>query len=128
MNRIISRFLCTALLCVCAGPFAQTQADARRGRRFAPCPIACDKGKAAILRDSGGKIGMVKRGRLPGTAHDVSFLPNGNILMPISGDTIVEQTPDGKEVFRHVGVRPSPRTQVASKFTPFQRLDLTASL
>jgi len=81
--------------------------------------LACDKGKAGVLRDSTGKLEW--QTPLPFVAHDVSYLPNGNVLMPISGNTIVERTPDGKEVFKHVGTPKAPYTG-SVEIHAFQRL------
>lgn len=114
MNRLF--LACCASLCICAAPFvrAQTTPTAVSHR-----VLVCDKGKAAILRDSAGKLEW--QVALPTTAHDVTYLPNGNILMPLNGNTIVEQTPDGKEVFRHVGVAKPPYTGRV-EIHAFQRL------
>ena len=81
--------------------------------------LACDKGKVALLRDSNG--GLQWRADMPTTAHDISFLPSGNILMPISDNIVVERTQSGKEVFRHVG-KAKPPYEGRVEIHAFQRL------
>ncbi len=115
MNRLFST-VCLAAALSCGLIAAQAQ------DKKAPVShrvLACDKGKAAILRDSTGKIEW--QTELPTTAHDISYLPNGNVLMPIRDNIIVERTPDGKEVFRHEGKPVAPYTG-RIEIHAFQRL------
>ena len=72
---------------------AAVAADAVRHR-----VLANDKGRIAIV-SAEGKVEWEVPTR--GTAHDIALLPNGNVLFPIGARTIVEMTPDKKEVWRY---------------------------
>ena len=108
--------VCAAFLCLIA---AHAQTEPAPVAPVSHRVLACDKGRVALLRDSDGLLQW--QAPLPTTAHDVSYLPNGNVLMPISDNIIVERTLNGKEVFRHVG-KPKPPYTGRVEIHAFQRL------
>jgi len=82
-----------ALLSLCA-VLHVAAAEPHSGYRV----LGCDKGKVAIV-DNAGKVEWEVPCKV--TAHDLQLLANGNLLMPISDTTIVEITPDKKEVWKY---------------------------
>ena len=56
------------------------------------------------------------------TAHDIALLSNGNVLFPLNDTTIVELTPDKKEVWRHES-KPKAGYKGRVEVHAFQRLD-----
>lgn len=76
-----------------AAPTVRAQ-EAPVSHRF----IAADKGKVAIVNAKGEIEWQVENNF---TCHDISVLPNGNVLMPTSNTKIVEMTPAKEIVWQH---------------------------
>lgn len=80
--------------------------------------LAQDKGHVVIIEPDGRVSWETPCG---GTAHDISMLPNGNILFPTDAVTIVEMTPDKQIVWKHVSKQKEGYTG-AVEIHAFQRL------
>lgn len=80
--------------------------------------IACDRGKAMIL-DAAGNVEWETD--LPYTAHDISMLPNGNVLLNTGPSSIQEVTPDKKVVWQWEG-KPKAGSADRVEIHAFQRL------
>ncbi len=80
--------------------------------------IACDRDKVTILSKTGEIEWQVDN---PFTAHDISVLPNGNVLFPTSPTTIVEMNPAKKVVWQHIA-KPKEGYTGAVEIHGFQRL------
>ena len=80
--------------------------------------IACDRGKAMILSAAGA---VEWETDLPYTAHDISFLPNGNVLLNTGPAQIKEMTPDKKVVWEWDG-KPKEGSTARVEIHGFQRL------
>jgi hypothetical protein len=106
----LSYFLCFAALC----PVLSQAQEAVTHR-----VLVADKGKVAIVNGKGEIEWQVDN---PYTCHDISMLPNGDILMPVSDTKIVEMTPDKKIVWTHES---KPKAPYAGKVEihGFQRLE-----
>jgi hypothetical protein len=89
-------------------------AQAATGHRL----IACDRGKAIILTAAGD---VEWETDLPYTAHDISVLPNGNILLNTGPASITEITPDKKVVWQWDG-KPKAGSIARVEIHGFQRL------
>ena len=81
--------------------------------------LVADKGKVAIVNQK-GEIEWQVENRY--TCHDISMLPNGNILMPVSDTKIVEMAPDKTIVWTHESKPKAPYTGRV-EIHGFQRLD-----
>ena len=81
--------------------------------------IAADKGKVAIINQKGEVEWEVPNGM---TCHDISVLPNGNVLMPTSNTKIVEMTPAKEIVWQHESKR-KDGYDGAVEIHGFQRLE-----
>ncbi len=80
--------------------------------------LAQDRGHLAILNANGD---VEWEAPCPFTSHDVTVLPNGNILAHTGPATIVEMTPDKQIVWTHKSAPKSPYTGVV-EIHSFQRL------
>ena len=80
--------------------------------------IACDRGKAIILSAAGDVEWEMD---LPNTAHDISFLPNGNVLLHTGTASIKEVTPDKKVVWEWDS-KPRQGSTARVEIHGFQRL------
>jgi hypothetical protein len=60
--------------------------------------LAADRGKVVIL-SANGEIEWETAN--PFVCHDISLLPNGNVLYPTNERTVVEMTPDHQIVWKH---------------------------
>jgi hypothetical protein len=89
-------------------------AQATTGHRL----IACDRGKAIILNAAGD---VEWETDLPYTAHDISMLPNGNVLLNTGPAAIKEITPDKKVVWQWDG-KPKEGSTARVEIHGFQRL------
>jgi len=88
--------------------------QAQSGHRL----IACDKGKAVIL----SAAGVVEwETDLPYTAHDISMLPNGNVLLNTGPASIKEISPDKRVVWQWDG-KPKEGSTARVEIHGFQRL------
>jgi hypothetical protein len=110
MNVNRTGLIAAAMLCAAIGGFAQSNV----GHRL----IACDRGKAIILSASGD---VEWETDLPGTAHDISVLPNGNILLHTGAASIEEITPAKQVVWRWEG-KPKEGSSDRVEIHAFQRL------
>ncbi len=81
--------------------------------------LVADKGKVAIVNQK-GEIEWQVENRY--TCHDLAMLPNGNILMPVSDNKIVEMAPDKTIVWTHES-KPKPPYTGKVEIHGFQRLD-----
>lgn len=112
MRRIVSLLLLTSFAI----------AGARSGRAEDPIShrvLAADRGRVAILNER-GEVEWEVPNRF--VCHDISRLPNGNILFPTSNTTIVEMTPDKQIVWRHES-KPKEGYTGKVEIHGFQRLD-----
>src|SRR5687767_4051360 len=111
MQRFIVAVAAIALLLLSGSAgFAQSKVSHRL--------IAADKGKVAIV-NADGQVEWEVENRF--VCHDISVLPNGNILMPTGPATIVEMTPDKKIVWRYES-RPKEGYAGKVEVHGFQRL------
>jgi len=111
MNRIVTTMALSAFAVSAAlAGLAQTAT----GHRL----IACDRGKAMILSAAGA---VEWETDLPYTAHDISFLPNGNVLLNTGPAQIKEMTPDKKVVWEWDG-KPKEGSTARVEIHGFQRL------
>ncbi len=81
--------------------------------------LGADKGYVRLLSTEGQ---VEWEARCWGGAHDLTLLPNGNILFPVSAHEIVEMTPDKKIVWRYDSKPQAPYTGPIEVHA-FQRLD-----
>ncbi len=81
--------------------------------------LAQDRGHVAIVGASGQVEWEVPTHT---TAHDIALLPNGNVLFPLNDTTIVEVTPEKKEVWRHES-KPKAGYNGRVEVHAFQRLE-----
>jgi hypothetical protein len=95
---------------------------------LASAAIADDKPSHRVLAADKGHVAIVNaRGEVewevPDKAevHDLTLLPNGNILFPTGPTTIVEMTPEKKVVWQHVA-RPKDGYTGRIEIHAFQRL------
>ncbi len=81
--------------------------------------LAADKGKVTIVNQK-GEVEWSVDNRFD--CHDISLLPNGNVLMPVSNTKIVEMAPDKTIVWTHES---KPKAPYAGKIEihGFQRLN-----
>lgn len=111
MNRLLATVTTTVgMLAVSLSGIAQTVP----GHRL----IACDRGKAMILSAAGE---VEWETDLPYTAHDISVLPNGNVLLNTGPASIREVTPDKKVVWQWDG-KPKEGSTADVQIHGFQRL------
>jgi len=80
--------------------------------------LAADRGRVAIL-SAGGEVEWEVPNRY--VCHDISMLPNGNVLFPTSNTTIVEMTPAREIVWKHES-KPKPGYTGKIEIHGFQRL------
>jgi len=104
-------WLIAALLIAFALPGA---AQTSKGHRV----LAADNGRVALI-GADGKVAWEMPNRH--TCHDITLLPNGNVLMPVSNTAIVEVTPEKKEVWRYEA-KPKPGYEGKIEIHAFQRL------
>lgn len=81
--------------------------------------LGADKGYVRLLSAEGQ---VEWEAKCWGGTHDLTLLPNGNILFPVSSNEIVEMTPDKKIVWRFVSKPQAPYTGPIEVHA-FQRLD-----
>lgn len=98
-----------------AGAICPAVADVRPAYRV----LAADKGRVAIV-DADGKVEWEVANKHE--VHDLTMLPNGNVLMPTGPTTVVEITPEKKEVWKYEA---KPKAGYAGRIEihAFQRLD-----
>jgi len=108
----IAKVLCAVLIMLSFSVAAQAQ------NPVAHSLLAADKGKVALLNAKGQVEWEVPN---PYTCHDISMLPNGNILMPVSNTKIVEMTPQKTVVWQHES-KPKEGYAGAVEIHGFQRL------
>ena len=111
----MNRFLTTlglGAIALCA--FAAVPATAQTGHRL----LACDRGHAMILSAAGT---VEWEADLPYTAHDVSVLPNGNVLLNTGPASIREITRDKRVVWQWDG-KPKEGSTARVEIHSFQRL------
>lgn len=111
MKRIVAAFVVGA---VCLLGAANVRAESKVTHRL----IAADRGKVTILNARGEVEWEVAN---PTTCHDISVLPNGNVLMPTANATIVEMTPAKQIVWRYEA-KPKAGYEGAVEIHAFQRL------
>lgn len=111
LKRLLSGLAFTAMALITIG--GATAEDAT-GHRL----IACDRGKAIILSAQGA---VEWETDLPFTAHDISVLPGGNILLHTGPATIQEITPEKKVVWQWEG-KPKEANGPRVEIHGFQRL------
>lgn len=97
-------------LLIVGAVFAQTSVSHRL--------IGQDKGQATILNAKGE---VEWQAPCPFVSHDISVLPNGNVLLHTGPATIVEMTPAKQIVWQHTSVPNPPYTGVV-EIHGFQRL------
>ncbi len=90
------------------------RADTHRGHRI----LAADKGRIAIV-DSAGHVEW--EAPAPVTVHDLSMLPNRNVLYQTSYQRVVELAPDKRVVWEWIG-KPKPGYTGPVEIHAFQRL------
>ncbi len=111
MNRFgLGAAISAIMSIVCGGAVAQNVA----GHRL----IACDRGRAIILSASGSVEWEMD---LPYTAHDISVLPSGNVLLNTGPGSVQEVTPD-KRVVWHWDGKPKEGSSDRVEIHGFQRL------
>jgi hypothetical protein len=102
----------TGFLFAAAYPaFADDQPDYR--------VLAADRGHVAIVNSKGEVEWEVAN---KNEVHDLTMLPNGNVLMPTSPTTVVEMTPE-KKVSWQYEAKPKPGYTGRIEIHAFQRLD-----
>lgn len=109
----LPRFLSVAALL--AGAICPAVADDKPAYRV----LAADKGRVAIV-NAKGEVEWEYANRHE--VHDLTLLPSGNILLPTGPTTVVEVTPDKKEVWRYEA-KPKPGYKGRIEIHAFQRLD-----
>jgi hypothetical protein len=87
--------LAILLPCVCIARASAADSDRPRAEYRV---LAQDRGHAAIVNAKGEVEWEV---RCADTSHDIDLLPNGNFLLHTGAATVVEMTPDKKEVWRY---------------------------
>lgn len=89
--------------------------------------ISQEKGRAVLGQDRGHVVMLNPQGEIiwekpcPGTSHDISLLPNGNILVQTRADNVVELNKAGDTVWRWDG-KPTPANTERVEIHAFQRL------
>ncbi len=81
--------------------------------------LAADKGHICLV-SAEGKVEW--EAPCAGDVHDLTLLPNGNVLFPMSSTEIVEMSPDKKIVWRHDS-KPKAGYDGRVEVHAFQRLD-----
>ena len=110
--RSASWVLCGMMvLAAAASGFAQES----KGHRV----LAADRGRVAIVNRQGEIEWETPN---PFVCHDISMLPNGNILFPTSPTTIVEMTPARQIVWKHES-KPKEGYNGKVEIHGFQRLE-----
>ncbi len=110
-----------SVMLFCAGAaglgLAQESSDGRdkTGHRV----LGADRGHVAIVGSRGEVEWEVP---VKGTPHDLTMLPNGNLLFPSDAATIVEMTP-GKQIVWQYTSRPKPDVKGPVEVHAFQRLE-----
>lgn len=100
---------------LCAGPLATAADPARPSHRV----LAADKGRVAIVNARGEVEWEVAN---KAEVHDLSLLPNGNVLFPTGPTTVVEMTPDKKVVWKYES-KPKDGYSGRVEVHAFQRLE-----
>lgn len=113
MNQISRRALVAAPLV-----FAGLPALAQFGKKQ-PRVLGQDKGRVAIVDDT-GKVEW--DAPCPGVAHDISLLPNGNVLTQTSGSNVVEIDRATKQVVWTYEPKPKAPYDGRIEIHAFQRL------
>lgn len=80
--------------------------------------LAQDRGRAVILNAQGE---VEWEAPVPFVTHDISMLPNGNILVSTAPDNVVEISPDKQVVWKHQA-KPKPGYTGRVEIHGFQRL------
>ena len=80
--------------------------------------LAQDRGRAVILNEKGD---VEWEAPVPFVTHDISMLPNGNILVSTAPDNVVEISPDKQVVWKHQA-KPKPGYTGRVEIHGFQRL------
>lgn len=96
-----------------------TVSFAEEARTISHRVLGADKGYVRLLSPEGQ---VEWEAKCWGGAHDLTLLPNGNILFPVSAHEIVEMTPDKKVVWRYDSQPQAPYTGPIEVHA-FQRLD-----
>lgn len=109
----VSLRLMLTLIMVLFAPGVST-ADSHGGHSV----LAADKGRILIVNRDGG---VEWEAQAPTTVHDLSLLPNGNVLFQTSYQRIVEMTPDKRVVWEWTG-KPRPGYSGPVEIHAFQRL------
>ena len=81
--------------------------------------LAADKGRVAIVNAKGEVEWEIANKH---EVHDLTLLPSGNILMPTGPTTVVEITPEKKEVWKYEA-KPKAGYKGRIEIHAFQRLD-----
>ncbi len=102
-----------------AEKMAEPEKTTKAGKAVAHRVLVQGNGKVAIV-GTGGQIEW--EAPCPNVAHDIAWLPNGDILFPTNDTTIVEMTPDKKIVWQHVAT-PKAGYTGRVEIHAFQRLD-----
>jgi hypothetical protein len=109
-----------ATVAVGAGPETETEPKTSGGRaKSAHRVLGSDQGRVAIV-DERGRVEWEVPVR--GTPHDLTMLPNGNVLLPIDQATVVEMTPEKTIVWQYAA-EPKPGVEGPVEVHAFQRLE-----
>jgi len=100
MRRLSSLLLLAALAVSAAAAGAADKAVTHR-------VLAQDRSRAVILNDQGD---IEWEAPVPFVSHDISMLPNGNILVSTAPDNVVEISPDKQVVWKHQAKPKAPYT------------------
>jgi hypothetical protein len=115
----VVRSLCVAsVVWVGAATVGFTQEASEATRRSAHRVLGADRGSVAIVNAAGDVEWKVA---VRGTPHDLTMLPNGNILFPSDAATIVEMTPGKEIVWQYHSTPKTGKGPV--EVHAFQRLD-----
>jgi hypothetical protein len=98
---------------------AAAQETSSESARPAHRVLGADRGHVAIVNARGEVEWEVP---VRGTPHDLSRLPNGNVLFPSDAATIVEMTPEKEVVWRYAS-KPKEGYKGPVEVHAFQRLD-----
>jgi hypothetical protein len=98
------------------------------GIAFVSAAVADDKPAYRVLAADKGRVAIVNaRGEVEwevsdkAEVHDLTLLPDGNVLFPTGPTTLVEMTPEKKVVWQHTA-RPKPGYTGRVEIHAFQRL------